>query len=82
MTALIKDPLTKDEAVNMRLHFACSECHNVYAGVPFNPQPTDKFGDVPRCDCGCEHIIDLREIDYCAPSSRFHAASSMAVIVL
>lgn len=74
--------MTKDEAIANGTPYACTECPAVYPDVPRNLREFWVDGkDIPRCQCGCDHIVDLREIDCHGPFLEFHPASGMVVSV-
>lgn len=65
--------MTKDEAVAKGMHFACTECQNTYADIPHDLTAFWVEGkDIPQCDCGCYHLVDLREVDNCVSLFMFH----------
>ena len=65
--------MTKNEAMAKGKIFLCAYCHKIYEELPMDmAQFNFSSKDIPKCDCGEEHFIDLREVECSAPCLELH----------
>lgn len=61
--------MTKDEAIAKGMYFTCTICPLVYDRIPHSPNEFKiSHKDIPRCSCGCDQLVDLRDAE-CADST-------------